>query len=74
MFYIMNIREEIKVLIVREGTSMRRIVNSNLSNGYDIPNESTLSYEFKNNRVRFSTVQDILEILGYELVIKKKQK
>lgn len=70
----MNIREEIKVLIVREGTSMRKLVNSNLSSGYDIPNESTLSYEFKNNRVRFSTVQDILEILGYELVIKKKQK
>lgn len=70
----MDIREEIKVLIVREGTSMRKLVNSNCGKGYDIQNESTLSYEFKNNRVRFSTVQDILEILGYELVIKKKQK
>ncbi len=69
----MNIREEIKILIVREGTSMRRIVNSDRAKGYDIPNESTLSYEFKNNRVRFSTVQDILEILGYEIIIRKKQ-
>lgn len=40
----------------------------------NISNDSTLSYELKNNRVRFSTVQDILEILGYEIVIQKKQK
>lgn len=73
IFVMMDIRQELKVLLVRECTSMRRIVHKYRNSEYDIPNESTLSSELINKRVRFSTVQDILDILGYELVIRKKQ-
>lgn len=73
IFDMMDIRQELKILLVRECTSMRRIVGKYRNSGYDIPNESTLSSELINKRVRFSTVQDILDILGYELIIKKKQ-
>ena len=70
---MIDIRQELKVLLIREGTSMRRLVHKYRNDNYDIPNESTLSSELINKRIRFSTVQDILDILGYEFVIKKKQ-
>lgn len=69
----MDIREEIRVVLIREQTSMRQVVQLSYGTNYDIPNESTLSYEFKNKRIRFSTVQDILDMLGYEFIIRKKQ-
>ena len=71
---MIDIRQELKVLLVRGGTSMRKIVAITRGQNYDIPNESTLSSELINKRIRFSTVQDILDILGYELVIQKKNK
>ncbi len=70
----MDIHQELKILVIKEGTSMRKIVRQNRSKGLDIPNESTLSAELIRKRVRFSTIQDILSVLGYELVIRKKDK
>lgn len=52
---------------------MRKLVKNTRGSSYDIPNESTLSAEFIGKRIRFQTVQDILDFLGYELVIKEKQ-
>ena len=69
----MDIRQELKILLIKERTSMRKLVAKHRGGKYDIPNESTLSAELINKRIRFSTVEDILDILGYELVIKKKQ-
>lgn len=70
---MMDIRQELKILLIKEGTSMRKIVQKYRSSEYDIPNESTLSAELINKRIRFSTVQDLLYILGYEFIIRKKQ-
>ena len=70
---MIDIRQELKILLVTERTSMRKLVGKYRGAGYDIPNESTLSAELINNRIRFSTVQDILDILGYELTIRKKK-
>lgn len=72
IFDMIDIRQELKILLIREGTSMRKLVHKYRYGDYDIPNESTLSSELINKRIRFSTVQDILDILGYELVIRKK--
>ena len=71
---MIDIRQELKILLIREGTSMRKLVLQNRTGEYDIPNESTLSTELINKRIRFSTVQDILHILGYEFTIRKIQK
>lgn len=70
---MLDIRQEIKILLFKRGTSMRKLVKNTRGSSYDIPNESTLSAEFIGKRVRFQTVQDILDYLGYELVIKEKQ-
>ena len=70
---MIDIRQALKILLVTERTSMRKLVAEYRGKDYDIPNESTLSAELINNRIRFSTVQDILDILGYELIISKKK-
>lgn len=72
LFSMLDIRQELKILLIKEGTSMRKIVKKYRDGEYDIPNESTLSAELINKCIRFSTIQDILDILGYELVIRKK--
>jgi hypothetical protein len=41
--------------------------------GYDIPKSATMSTQLKNKRIRFQTVQEILDFLGYEIVIREKQ-
>lgn len=70
----MDIRKELKILLVKEGTSMRKVVKATRGLSYDIPNESTISSELINQRIRFQTVNDILDYLGYEIVIREKQK
>ncbi len=70
----MDIRQELKILLVKNGTSMRKVILATRNCGYDIPNESTVSAELINNRIRFQTVSDILDYLGYELVIREKRK
>lgn len=70
----MDIRQELKILLIKRGTSMRKLVRTTRGKHYDIPNESTISAELMNKRIRFQTVEDILDNLGYELVIREKQK
>lgn len=69
---MLDIKEEIQILLLRQGLSMRKLAKKMRSEGYDIPAESGLSYAFNQKRIRFQTVQEIIEYLGYELVIKKK--
>jgi len=69
---MLNIKEEVKILLMRKGFSMRKIATILRENGCDIPKASGLSYRFNKKRVRFETVQEILDYLGYELVIKEK--
>lgn len=69
---MLNIREEITIYLQRSGLSMRKITKILRDKGLDIPKESGLSVQLKNKRVRFETVQQILDYLGYEIVIKEK--
>lgn len=71
---LMDIRKELKILLVKEGTSMRKVVKATRGSNYDIPNESTISSELINQRIRFQTVNDILDYLGYEIIIREKRK
>lgn len=71
---MLNIQEEIKILLLRRGTSMKKLVDASKGSNRDIPSESTLSTLFKNNRVRFQTVQDLLDMMGYELRLCEKDK
>ncbi|MFR1671375.1 MAG: hypothetical protein ACLSWI_00335 [Candidatus Gastranaerophilaceae bacterium] len=71
---MLNIREEIKLLLMRSGISMNKLISKLLEIGCDIKTPSTISEQLKNNRIRFQTVQEMLDYLGYELVIREKQK
>ena len=70
---MLNIREELKIAIFRRNTSMRKIAKVLRNLGYDIPKDSGLSNQIRRGRVRFETVQQILDYLGFELVIREKK-
>ena len=53
---------------------MRKVAKILREKGYDIPKDSGLSDSINKKRVRFETVQEILDFLGYELVIQEKKK
>jgi len=72
MFTMLNIREELKVLVVRNGTSLARTLRKMIEMGYKVPTSSNISTKFKNETIKFKEVQEIVDFLGYELVIKKK--
>jgi len=69
---MLNIREELTLCLMRRGMSMRKVAKILRQNGCDVPVDSGLSDSLKKNRIRFQTVQEILDLLGYELVIKEK--
>lgn len=71
---MLNIYEEVRILLLRKGLSMRKIAAKLLEQGYKVPVKNGLSNSFKQKRVKFQTVQEVLDFLGYELVIKEKQK
>lgn len=70
---MLDIKQEIQILLLKSGLSMRKIAQLLREKGYDIPKASGLSYRFNQKRVLFETVQLILDYLGYELVIVKKK-
>ncbi len=67
---LMNIREEIKVIIARRGTTLKKVC--------EILSEKTGKYYSYNNisnklhrgTIKFNEVQQIFEILNYELFYK----
>jgi len=69
---MINIKEEIQILLLKNGLSMRKISQILREKGIDIPKASGLSYRFNQKRVRFDTVAEILDYLGYEIKIVKK--
>lgn len=73
---MLDIKQEIKILLLKNGgISMRKLISQMQNDGYkDIPKSSTMSVQLNKERIRFKTVQDIIDYLGYELVIKEKQK
>lgn len=72
---MLNIKQEIEILLLRSGgLSMRKLLSKMKANGFNVPKPSTMSVQLNRKRVRFETVQEILDFLGYELIIREKQK
>ena len=69
---MLDIKEELEICLLKRRLSMRKVIDILKSKGINIPCSSGLSVQLKNERVRFKTVQQILDYLGYELVIKEK--
>lgn len=71
---MLNIKQEIEILLLRSGgLSMRKLLSKMITNGYKMPKPSTMSVQLNKKRVRFETVQEVLDFLGYELIIREKQ-
>ncbi len=71
---MLDIYEEIRIILLRKGLSMRKLAAKLLEMGYKVPVKGGLSEQFKHERVRFKTVQQVLDFLGYEIIIQEKQK
>lgn len=71
---MLNIYEEIKIILLRKGLSMRKLTAKLSAAGYKVPVDGGLSDAFNKKRIRFQMVQEILDYLGYEIVIREKQK
>lgn len=69
---MINLREELTICLMRKGLSMRKVAKILREKGYDIPKSSGLSTQIRNKRVRFETVQEVLDYLGYEICIREK--
>ncbi len=70
---MLNIYEEVRILLLRKGLSMRKLAKKLRDAGYaNIPVAGGLSNKFNKETVRFSEVQTILDYLGYEIVIREK--
>ena len=71
---MIDIKQEIQILLLKNCLSMRKSAEILRQKGYKIPKASDLSYRFNQKRVLFETVQEILDYLGYEFKIVKKEK
>lgn len=69
---MLDIRIELKSLIGRKITSMNKVVNALRDAGIFTTGPSNISAKLKNKTIKFEEVQQILDYLGYELVIKEK--
>ena len=70
---MLNIYEEIRIILLRKGLSMRKLAIKMNEANLKVPVEGGLSNSFLKENVKFKTVQQILDFLGYELVIKEKK-
>ncbi len=71
----MNIYEEIKVILVRSGKSMSKVLRKMKEEGHDVPFPSNLSKMFISGSIRYRLVAELLDYLGYELkIVEKKSK
>ena len=69
---MLNIKEELTICLLRKGLSMRKVLKILRDKGFDVPASSGMSVQLNKKRIRFQTVQEILDYLGYELVIREK--
>lgn len=69
---MLNIKQEIQILLLKKGLSMRKLIIKMREAGIDMPASSNFSVMLSRKRIRFETVQEILDFLGYELKIEEK--
>lgn len=70
---MLNIKQEIQILLLKRGLSMRKLLLKMRNEGFDMPASSNFSVMLSRKRIRFETVQQVLDFLGYELLIAEKK-
>lgn len=67
-----NVKELIQVLLLKNGLSMRKLVGKMNMAGYDKMTIGGFSKMLKTESIKFNKVQEILEFLGYEFKVVRK--
>lgn len=70
---MIDIKQEIQVLLLRRGLSMSKMTRNMEQDGILNLNIASLSRMLTTKTVKFETVQQILDYLGYEIDIKPKK-
>lgn len=70
---MIDIKQEIQVLLLRRGLSMSKMTRNMQQDGILNLNIASLSRMLTTKTVKFETVQQILDYLGYEIDIKPKK-
>ena len=69
---MIDIKQEIQVILLRNGMSMSKLTRKLQNEGISNINIASLSRMLTTKIIKFETVQQILDYLGYEIDIKKK--
>ncbi len=69
---MLDIKEEIQILLLRNGLSMRKMIKK--MNEQDLMQVKITSFSrmLNDKTIKFELVQQVLDFLGYEITIKKK--
>lgn len=68
----LNITEEIKVLLVRNGLTISKLEKKMNEAGYNVGSRQNLYNKLMRQSLKFNEIQDILDFLGYKIEIKHK--
>lgn len=68
-----NVSELIRILLLKNGVSMRKLVSKMNDAGYEKMTIGGFSKMLKTESIKFTRVQDILDFLGYEFKVVKKE-
>lgn len=69
---MLNIKEEIQILLLKNGLSMRKLIKKMEEAGYKTFSVGGFSKMLKTKSIKFDKVQEILDFLGYKIKIEKK--
>ena len=68
----LNITEEIKVLLVRNGLTISKLEKKMNEAGYKVGSRQNLYNKLMRQSLKFNEIQDILNFLGHKIEIKPK--
>lgn len=69
---MLNLREELKLIIMREGTSMAKTLRNMKNDGFKVSQPSNMSKKIKTETIQFKEVKELLDYLGYKITIERK--
>lgn len=70
---MLDIYNEIRALVYRRGTSLTKMLADLRAKGIKVAEQKNFAYKCRKCTIKFEEVQQILDYLGYELIIKEKQ-
>jgi hypothetical protein len=73
MIIMLDIKKEIQIVLLKRGLSMSKMTRTMQIRGIKNINIASLSRMLTTETIKFKTVQEILDFLGYEIEIREKQ-